>query len=97
MRLAQEARERAAEAQRRREAEGRLRGHERKRRALEAQIALLRAELEEEGEAVELATSDERSREQRGEDERAEMSRSRKADAHEAEMDKGGANSTNGA
>ena len=62
MRLAQEARERAAEAERRRETEGRLRGHERKRRALEAQIALLRAELEEAGEAVALATSDERSR-----------------------------------
>jgi circadian clock protein KaiC len=101
MRLAQEARERAAEAERRRATQGRLRGHERKRRALEAQIALLRAELEEEGEAVELAASDERSREQGEEDERAEMSRSRKADAHAGqhpgEVDKVAANPGNGA
>ena len=93
----QEARERAAEAERRREAQGRLRNHERKRRALEAQIALLRAELEEAGEAVELETSDETSREQRQQDDRAEMSRSRKADAGAGERDKVGSNPTNGA
>jgi circadian clock protein KaiC len=97
MRLAQESRERAAEAERRRETEGRLRGHERKRRALEAQIALLRAELEEVGEAVDLTTSDESSRDQRAADERAEMSRSRKADARAGEMAKLGDQPTNGA
>src|SRR4051794_4449066 len=97
MRLAQEARERVAEAERRREAEGRVRGHERKRRALEAQIALLRAELEEAGEAVDLATFDERSREQRAEEQRAEMSRSRKADVQAGELHETGVNPTNGA
>jgi circadian clock protein KaiC len=97
MRLAQEARERAVEAERRRQTEGRLRAHERKRRTLEAQIALLRAELEEEEVAVELATSDERTREVRDEDQRAEMSRSRKADAPAGQLDEVGSNPTNGA
>ena len=97
MRVAQEARERAAEVERRREAEGRVRGHERKRRALEAQIALLRAELEEAGEAVDLATSEKVSLEQRAEEQRAQMSRSRKADAQAGEVDETGVSPTNGA
>jgi circadian clock protein KaiC len=94
MRLAQEAREREAEAARRREAQSNLRLHERKRRALEAQIALLEAELEDEGQAAERASSDESSREKRGQDERAEMSRSRKADARAGDLSK---SETNGA
>jgi circadian clock protein KaiC len=97
MRLAQEARERAVEAERRREKERGLRAQERKRRALEAQIALLRAELDEQGEAVDRATSDQRSREEREEDERSEMSRSRKADEPGGNLDQASANPGNGA
>jgi circadian clock protein KaiC len=97
MRLAQEARERAVEAERRRETERGLRAQERKRRALEAQIALLRAELDEQGEAVDRATSDQRSREEREEDERSEMSRSRKADEPGGNLDQASANPGNGA
>jgi circadian clock protein KaiC len=97
MRLAQEARERAVEAERRRETERGLRAQERKRRALEAQIALLRAELDEQGEAVDRGTSDQRSREEREEDERSEMSRSRKADEPGGNLDQASANPGNGA
>jgi circadian clock protein KaiC len=97
MRLAQEARERAVEAERRRETERGLRAQERKRRALEAQIALLRAELDEQGEAVDRATSDQRSREEREEDERSEVSRSRKADEPGGNLDQASANPGNGA
>ena len=42
MRLAQEARERAEEVERARDADARRRGSERRRRAIEAQIAALR-------------------------------------------------------
>jgi circadian clock protein KaiC len=80
MRLAQETREHAAEQGRLRENEARVRSAERKRRALEAQIAVLRAQLEEEEDTQRRGSSDELERVERGVESRKEMSRSRKAD-----------------
>jgi circadian clock protein KaiC len=80
MRVAQEARERAMEAENRRDADARRRGSERRRRAIEAQIASLRADLEEEETASRQGAADERQRQARRSDERVEMQRSRRAD-----------------
>jgi circadian clock protein KaiC len=80
MRLAQEAREQAAERQRRSEFEGRQRVFERKRKDLEARIEALRTELDEEAAALAAATAEETSRERRSVDERHEMARSRKVE-----------------
>ena len=80
MRLAQEAREGAAERQRRNEFESRRRAFERKRKELETRIEGLRTELEEEAAALAAATVAETERERRSVDERRDMSRSRKAE-----------------
>ena len=84
MRLAQEARERAAEAERVREADVRRRTAERRRRALEAQIEALRAELEGEEDAERREAADDSARQALRRDSLAAMARSRKADAPKA-------------
>jgi circadian clock protein KaiC len=83
MRLAQEAREHAAEQQRRDEFEGRKRAFERRNKELEARIDGLRAELSEEAAAFTAATAAEAHRERRSLEDRTEMSRSRKADVRD--------------
>jgi circadian clock protein KaiC len=81
MRLAQESREQAAALLRQQEGDRKRRELERKRQALEARITALRKELQsEEDEANQLAAQ-EKDREQTLADQRAAMSRSRKADA----------------
>jgi circadian clock protein KaiC len=80
MRLAQESRERAAEDEQRRALEAKLRSFERKRQTVEAQILALRAELEEEREAVRLLTASEADRTRRAAEERRAMASSRHAD-----------------
>jgi circadian clock protein KaiC len=81
MRVAQELRERQAEQRRQQEAQERRRGFERRRRTLEAQLAALRAELEDEEGRMrgqqELDSDGERSRD----DDRRDMARSRRAEA----------------
>jgi circadian clock protein KaiC len=84
MRLAQENRERAAEAELRRDVESKLRAAERKRREVAARIAALQLELEEAEEAGRRLMSSERERERRAAEARQEMSVSRKADADES-------------
>jgi circadian clock protein KaiC len=79
-RLAQEAREEAARIRRQEETERKRRFLERKRLALDAQITALRLEFEaEEQEAQRLISEDER-REERLEEDREDMARSRKLD-----------------
>jgi circadian clock protein KaiC len=80
MRLAQEGRERAAERERKRELESRTRSSAQKRRLLEAQIAALQADLEQEKEAARLSTTAEADRQLAVTSEAAQMARSRKAD-----------------
>jgi circadian clock protein KaiC len=84
MRTAQEARERAAEAERVREADVRRRTSERRRRALEAQIESLRAELEGEEDLERREAADEGARQALRRDSLAAMARSRRADAPKA-------------
>src|SRR5262245_36321410 len=81
MRMAQEAREQAAENERVRDADVLRRSSERRRRALEAQIAALRAELEEEEDGGRRGAGVERDRLSQRKLDRAEMGRSRRADA----------------
>jgi len=81
MRLAQEAKERDGALQQQREVAAKVRSFERKRRALEAQIAALRADLEEEEGALRDYTSAEVERTETAERSRREMARSRKAEA----------------
>ncbi len=79
-RLAQEAREEAAKVKRQEDIERKQRSLERKRQALEAQIAALRLEFEgEEQEAQRMLVEDQR-REERLEEDRDDMARSRKLD-----------------
>lgn len=78
MRLAQEARERAAALARKREEERKRREFERRRSAIEAQIAALRGELEAIGEK----TEEFRLSEEQHEHDRASMARSRQADGN---------------
>jgi circadian clock protein KaiC len=61
-RAAQEAKEKASELERRFEADRRLRGQEGKRKALEAKIAVLRAEFDAESEELHLMAEEERKR-----------------------------------
>jgi circadian clock protein KaiC len=84
MRLAQESRERIAEEERVREADTRRRSSERRRRAIEAQIAALRAELDEEEDGGRREATVERDRVARRTDNRTEMARSRRSDAGKA-------------
>ncbi len=79
-RLSQEAREEADALALRQEAERKDRDRMRKREALDARIAALRKEFEVEEAEAEIATADAVSREQAIADDRAAMSRSRKAD-----------------
>jgi circadian clock protein KaiC len=81
LRMAQEARERAAEEESARESDAKRRSSERRRREIEAQIAALRAALEEEEAGARRAASGESDRLARREGERAAMARSRKSDA----------------
>jgi circadian clock protein KaiC len=97
MRLAQEARERAAEGDKVREAETRRRSSERRRRAIEAQIAALRAELEDEEGIGQRGAADERERVVRRMGDRVEMERSRRADAGKAHRSNGRPHTRTGA
>jgi circadian clock protein KaiC len=80
MRVAQEARERTGEEDRVRDAATKHRAWERRRRALEAQIAALQAELEDESDGARRAAAGEGDRLARRAEERGDMARSRKAD-----------------
>jgi circadian clock protein KaiC len=81
MRLAQEAREEAAAATRQQEIERRQRELERRRLALEAQLTAQRAQFEAEREELEQLVAGEQAAADRLRATRAEMARSRKADA----------------
>jgi circadian clock protein KaiC len=83
MRLAQEAREQEAEQKRKQEFDERRRAIVRRRRELEAKIEGLRAELEEEASALELANTEESERERRLVADRRAMTKSRRADVSE--------------
>ncbi len=93
MRLAQEAKERVGALEQQREVAAKVRSFERKRRALEAQIAALRSELEEEEGALRDYTSAEVERTEIADRTRREMARSRKAEASD---DKGTGGNGNG-
>jgi circadian clock protein KaiC len=84
LRLAQEARERAADEARLREADAQRRVAERRRQAIEAQIAALRAELEDEVGKERRVAAGERERLTGRQNEREAMARSRRADASKA-------------
>jgi circadian clock protein KaiC len=77
-RAAQEAGEKASELVARREAERRLRAQERKKNALEANIAALRAEFDVETEEVQLMAEEEKKRQAMLAQDRLEMVRLRK-------------------
>ena len=97
MRLSREAREKAEEAERARDADLRRRVSERRRRALEAQIAALRGELEEEV-AIDRGTeAGERERMARASETRQAMARSRKADATKGSSSNGRGGARTGA
>jgi circadian clock protein KaiC len=81
MRLAQEARAKAAARERNREAAGKQRSVATRRKALEAQIAALHAEIEEQEESLRRFSLDEADHERNLTEEREQMARSRKADA----------------
>ena len=79
MRLAQEARERAAAEARQQAIASKRRELERKRRAIEAQVAALRADFATEESELELLIATEEAAGRRIDDDRAAMARSRKA------------------
>jgi circadian clock protein KaiC len=79
MRLAQEARERAAALARKREEERKRREFERRRSAIEAQIAALRGELEAIGEVADESAEELRLSEEQSERDCESMARSRQA------------------
>jgi circadian clock protein KaiC len=81
MRIAQEAREQAAERERLEQFDLRRRASERRRRDLEARIAALHAELQDEANMMQLETRAETARIDQTSAERRAMERSRKADA----------------
>jgi circadian clock protein KaiC len=81
MRLAQEARERAAALGRQQEIERRRRELERKRLALEAEIAAEREQFQAEEEELRLLIAEEEAAAERVRETRTEMGRSRRADA----------------
>ena len=80
MRVAQEARERAQAEARKQEGQARQRSSARRRRALEAQIAALRAELQDEEESGQRQIAEDAERVERAATDRKEMARSRKAE-----------------
>lgn len=77
MRVAQEAREEAAERQRLGDFENRRRAFERKKREIELRIAGLRTEIEEEANLLDAATGQEGDRVRHSEDQRKAMAKSR--------------------
>ncbi len=79
-RLAQEAKERAQEAASKREVRRQHAGAQANRKALEAQIASLQAQVVAQNQLVEHLTADEQAREAEEQAERMAMARSRKAD-----------------
>jgi len=79
-RLAQEAREEAARVRRQEETESKQRSLERKRLALDAQIAALRLEFEAEEQEAQRLISEDQQREERLDEDREDMARSRKVD-----------------
>jgi circadian clock protein KaiC len=81
MRLAQEAREKAAALTRQQEIERRTRELERKRRALEAQISAQRAQFETEQEEIRLLLQQEKAASDQLRDDETAMGRSRRVDA----------------
>jgi circadian clock protein KaiC len=81
MRLAQEARERAAERRRRQEFADKRRGLERRRRELQARIEEMRAELEQQDAELRVAAIEETEWEQQRLEQQDTMARSRKAAA----------------
>ena len=81
MRLAQEEREQAAILSRQQEMERRQRGLERKRRELETQIAAQRSQFEAEQDELKMLLAQEQAVAERWREGRAEMGRSRQADA----------------
>jgi circadian clock protein KaiC len=89
MRLAQEAREKAAAAVARRDEERQARARERKRKAIEAQIAALRVELETNADEGEIEVAIEAARIQELAEDRARMSASRQADASQKARGRG--------
>jgi circadian clock protein KaiC len=89
MRVAQEARERAAALVRGREEDRRRRELERRRGAIEVQLAALRGELEAIGEEAAASAEEIRSLDERRERDRAAMARSRKADGDGGVPDEG--------
>jgi circadian clock protein KaiC len=89
MRVAQEARERAAAIVRGREEDRRRRELERRRGAIEVQLAALRGELEAIGEEAAASAEEIRSLDERRERDRAAMARSRKADGDGGVPDEG--------
>ena len=97
MRLAREAREKAEETERARDADARRRGSERRRRTIEAQIAALRGELEDEVSTDRGAEDGERERLARASDSRQAMARSRKADAAKGSSSNGRGGARTGA
>lgn len=80
-RLAQEARERAAALERQQELERKRREMGRRREALQAQLALLRAELEAQEEELRMLAEDEDAREAAFSRDRLEMARVRRAES----------------
>jgi circadian clock protein KaiC len=97
MRLAREAHEKAEEAERVREADRKRRASERRRRAIEAQIAALRGELEEEVALDRGAEAGERERMARARETRQAMARSRKADVAKGSSSNGRGGARTGA
>ena len=101
VRLAQEAREQTAELARTREFELRRRALDRKRRELEARIAALQSELEDDVGALQAAALEEEARVEQSVAERQAMQRSRKAGHRAAAPDArrprgGGSKTSNG-
>jgi circadian clock protein KaiC len=84
-RVSQEAREKAADAARGQELEGRRRKLERKRQLFEARMAMLRAEFEMEQERIQQSISESESVEEKLLQDRGLMVRSRKADPASAQ------------
>ena len=79
-RAVQQAEEKASELERRLEADGRLRVQERKKEALEAKIAALRAEFDAESEELHLMAEEERKRKAVLAEDRLEMAHLRKGE-----------------
>jgi len=96
MRLAQEARERAAVAARQQKIASKRRELEQKRHALEAQLAALRADFEIAEEELELLIATREAAGQQFLDDRTDMAHSRRVDTEDAASGTSGTSSTSG-